>query len=408
MLFFFSLSHPRRRGRERSDGIGIIQQQENKNKQSSGVLYPFLTVQEVVVIAGHATGITGVYVVVETVTAIVVAIASIVVIVVQAPPIVVRSTRVTVHATAFDGVGFYDGRDGEFDGARIDDTDDVTDSGRLDDAKEGMFDPVFSVHLHNLLVVVGALEEFHTRIQRTSVRSEQDSHRRHRGGEGHSVDGTALHHLGDLFADVPGDVLQTLIVRFDGGLDGVLQRLRVTDGDRVGVETGGCDDRREGAEVTVLQVDGHLVWSRIGPVPQFHVGSEGGPLRLHEDLDAIDVRVGEGPRLEGSTLDVFRREQVPVSRPGTIQRTGSWPDEGPTAFLGVPHGRTGDLRPRGRLEEWGTVSTQLSGTRDVTTVITRLEGCGGGWGRSTAGSSVLDDEGSSLCRQTQGKDKLTE
>ena len=148
-----------------------------------------------------------------------------------------------------------------------------------------MLDAVLGVDLDDLLVVVGSLQQFDTCVQGTAIGTQQDGDGRDTGWERDSVDGTTLHDLGDFLSDVPGDVLEGLVVRFDGGLDGVLQRLCVPDGDRVGVEAGRGDDGREGTEVTVLEVDSHLVRRRVGSVPQFDVGRKGRTLGLHEDLD---------------------------------------------------------------------------------------------------------------------------
>ena len=177
------------------------------------------------------------------------------------------ASGVAVHAAPLDSVWLDNGRDGEFDRSGVDDSDDVSDSGRLNDGKEGMLDSVFGVDLDDLLVVVRTLEELEACVEGTSVRAQQDGDGGDRGGEGDGVDGTSLHDLGDVLSNVAGDVFEGFVVGFDGGLDGVLEGLRVADRHRVGVEAGGGNHGRKGAKVTVFEVHGHLVGGGVGPVP---------------------------------------------------------------------------------------------------------------------------------------------
>ena len=88
-------------------------------------------------------------------------------------------------------------------------------------------------------------------------------------------------HLGELV----GEVFDTAVldVGFDSGSDRVFHRGGVADGDRV-LRSGGSDDGAEGAQVTVFEVDSHLLWRVVGSLPELDVGVQGTSLGLEVDI----------------------------------------------------------------------------------------------------------------------------
>merc|ERR1719183_1808581 len=76
--------------------------------------------------------------------------------------------------TVVDGVRDDAGGHGELNGGGVDDADDVSRSGGLKDAEERPVEAVLGVQLHDLLVVVGALEELDPGVERPAVGPEID------------------------------------------------------------------------------------------------------------------------------------------------------------------------------------------------------------------------------------------
>mmetsp|Transcript_25638 Transcript_25638/g.54759 ORF Transcript_25638/g.54759 Transcript_25638/m.54759 type:complete len:316 (+) Transcript_25638:390-1337(+) len=258
-----------------------------------------------------------------------------------------------------------------------------------------MLDSIFGVDLYDLLVVVGTLEEFEAGVEGTPVGAQQHSDGGDRWGEGNRVDCSSLHDLWNVLADVSRDVLEGFVVGFDGGLDGVLQCLRVSDRNRVSVEARSGNHGREGTEVSVFEVDGHLVGRRIGSVPQLNVRREGGSLSLHKHLDTVDVGVREGPRLQGTSLDVFRGEHVAVSTRGTTSPR-PWTSEGAGIGVGVSNGSTGQGR---------TGASQFAGSAGGShaDVIEFVESAGFQNGRGVCSGCLGEGEG--IGRAEEGKNK---
>merc|ERR1719331_2575533 len=73
-----------------------------------------------------------------------------------------------------DGVRDDTGSHRELDGARVDDADDVTGSGGLEDAEERSVAAILGVQLDDLLVVVRPLEELDPRVERPPVSPDED------------------------------------------------------------------------------------------------------------------------------------------------------------------------------------------------------------------------------------------
>eukprot|EP00967_Tisochrysis_lutea_P121660 scaffold200691_cov33-Tisochrysis_lutea.AAC.1 len=103
--------------------------------------------------------------------------------------------------TADDGLGRDVGVDevrndggghGELNRRGIDATDDVAGAWRLEDAEEGAIEAILGVELNDLLVVIGALKELDTRVERPAVSLEQDLDGVHRRVEGVGAEGATL------------------------------------------------------------------------------------------------------------------------------------------------------------------------------------------------------------------------
>jgi hypothetical protein len=88
------------------------------------------------------------------------------------------------------------------------------------------------------------------------------------------------------------------------------RRTNVADGNSVG-SAGGVDEDTEGTEGPVLDVDAHAVGCVVGALPQVDVCVQRSAVCLHEDVDALNVGVGERPGPERPALDSGRDRSVP-------------------------------------------------------------------------------------------------
>ena len=213
----------------------------------------------------------------------------------------------------FDEERFEVASERELNGGSVDNTDNVSGSGGLEDGEERSLGTVFGVDFHDLLDVVRTLKEFDTGVQWTSVGLQQDLDGGDRRSERHGENGSSLHgagsgHLGELV----GEVFDTAIldVGLNSGSDRVFHGGSVADGNGVLGSRGG-DDSAEGAQVTVLKVDSHLLWGVVGSLPELNVGVERTSLSLEVDLNRVDGRGGERPGSETSSLDLDGGEGFP-------------------------------------------------------------------------------------------------
>ena len=198
-----------------------------------------------------------------------------------------------------DLIGNDGGGHGELNGGGVDDTDDVAGSGSLDDGEERAVEAVLGVKLDDLLVVVGTLEELNSGVEGTAVGLEHDLDGLDGGVEGVGAEGSSLDGHGG-GGDVGGRAVD--VVGGDLGGEGELDLADVADGNGVGA-AGGLNDGGEGAEGSVLDVHPHLAGGVVGSLPELDVGIEGTALGGQSDLEALESGGGEGPGLEGATLD---------------------------------------------------------------------------------------------------------
>mmetsp|Transcript_35476 Transcript_35476/g.72606 ORF Transcript_35476/g.72606 Transcript_35476/m.72606 type:complete len:358 (+) Transcript_35476:186-1259(+) len=219
-----------------------------------------------------------------------------------------EGVSVSAHTRRLDHVRLDDGAEGELHGGGVDDSDDVAASGALEDREEGPLHAVLGVQVDDLLDVVGSLEELDAGVEGTSVGAEHHLNGGDGGVEGLGVDGPSLDGARDDAVDAGGDggdvgagAADVGGVGLDGGGEGVLHGGGVAYGDGV-LAAGGVDDAGEGAEVSVLDVDPHLLGGVVGSLPELDVGVEGTSVGLHHDEDLVDGRGGEGPGAEGPSL----------------------------------------------------------------------------------------------------------
>lgn len=229
-----------------------------------------------------------------------------------------------IVASFFDEERFEVASKREFNRRRVHDTDDISSSGSLEDGEERPFGSVFGVDFHYLLDVVRTLKELDTGVQWTTVRLQQDLDGGDRRSEGHGENGSSLHgagsgHLGELV----GEVVDTAIldVGFDSGSDGVFHGGGVADGNGV-LRSRRSDHSAEGAQVTIFEVDSHLLWGVIGSLPELNVGVERTSLGLEVDLDGVDGWRCERPGSETSSLHLDGGESLPdILRKGHFSST---------------------------------------------------------------------------------------
>merc|ERR1719359_91383 len=216
-----------------------------------------------------------------------------------------------VHVVV-DGAG--DDRRGhrELDGSGVDDADDVARAGGLEDAEERAVAAVLRVQLDDLLIVVRALEELDSGVERAAVGLEEDLHAVDRRVERVGAEGAALDGRGGLHAISGGHVHN---VGDHVGGDGELDLADVADGDGVGA-TGGLDHGGEGAELAVLDVHAHLARGVVGAVPELNVGVERASLSAEDDLHLLDRGRAVRPGAERAALDENGRVKAIVAAPG--------------------------------------------------------------------------------------------
>mmetsp|Transcript_10156 Transcript_10156/g.21994 ORF Transcript_10156/g.21994 Transcript_10156/m.21994 type:complete len:338 (+) Transcript_10156:92-1105(+) len=190
---------------------------------------------------------------------------------------------------------------GEFHWRRVHNTHNISTSGGLNNSKERTVQTILCVKLNNLLVVVGALQQLDSGIQRTSISLEDDGNRVNGRvewvcSEGSSLDGLrSLGHRGN----IGGEAIIT--VGPHNGIEGELELTNVTNGNGVGA-TGSSNHGVEGTEGTILNVNTHFVGRVIGSLPKLNISVKRTSLGLQKHLNTLNGGVGERPGTEGSSL----------------------------------------------------------------------------------------------------------
>ena len=169
-----------------------------------------------------------------------------------------------------DGVRNNRGGHRELDRGGVDDADDIARSGSLEEAEEWPVPAVLGVELDDLLIVVGALQEFDASIERTAVGPEEDLDAVDRWVKRVRAEGPTLDGHGG------GGAIGRWMVDNVGDNVGGKRELNLTyvaDSHRVG-PAGGLNHGTEGSELPVLDVHAHLAGSVVGSVPELDVGVE--------------------------------------------------------------------------------------------------------------------------------------
>ena len=191
------------------------------------------------------------------------------------------------------------GGHGELDGGGVDDADHVARPGCLEDAEEGPVETVLGVQLHDLLVVVGALEQLDPGVERPAVSLEEDfdgvDHWVERvGTERATLDRYGRgHRLGGRVINIVGEHV---------GDEGELDLANVADSNCVWA-TGGLNGGAEGAELAVLDVHAHLAWGVVWSVPELDVRVERAALGGQDDLHLFNHGGAVRPCAEGAALN---------------------------------------------------------------------------------------------------------
>ena len=222
---------------------------------------------------------------------------------------------------------------GEFNGSSVEDSDDISSSGCLDDSVKWSGKTVFSVKLDDLLVVVRTLQQFDSCVEGTSVSLEKDLYTGDIRVERVSLEGSSLDSLRrNTGGELVGDTAEAIsFIGFYASGEGELHSSSVADSNRV-LATGSLDNSAEGTSVTVLNVDTHFLRGVIRSLPQVNVGIERTSFRLEKHLHALHGRSGERPSLKRASLHSDGGQSVPD-------------------VLGELHvGSAGANRGRGRLE----------------------------------------------------------
>mmetsp|Transcript_3203 Transcript_3203/g.6582 ORF Transcript_3203/g.6582 Transcript_3203/m.6582 type:complete len:322 (-) Transcript_3203:320-1285(-) len=206
--------------------------------------------------------------------------------------------RFAVITNLADFVWLHRGNQWEFNGRRVDNTNDISASWGLDNGREGAVHTIFSVNLNNLLLVIGSLQEFDKSIQRTSIGLQDEFHTVNKGIKGVCAKGSSLNR-----SQVVSLRHGTSINRQDLSVHGEFHLPNVSNSDGVG-STRGFDNGVEGTLATVFNVHTHFHGGVIGSLPQFDISIQGTSFGFQFDLDTFDAGIQESPGLEGVTLDL--------------------------------------------------------------------------------------------------------
>jgi hypothetical protein len=214
---------------------------------------------------------------------------------------------------------FHTDADWEFHGGGVHNSNDIPAARSFDDGEERTFHTIFTVQINNLLVIVGALQEFKTSVQRTAVRGDHDLDAANGRIKWKSLHGTSLNGLGSgrgcKFADhapkisltISGD---TTNINRQASREREFHLTSVANSDGV-LSSGGFNDGTEWAHVTVFVVHVHLDGSVVRSLPQFNIGMERTSVRAKHDLNAFNVRSRKRPSAERSTLYSGGRQSIP-------------------------------------------------------------------------------------------------
>jgi hypothetical protein len=160
-----------------------------------------------------------------------------------------------------NGKGFDTGREGEFDGGSIDNSDHIAGAGSFNDGIKGSNESIFQIDFHDLFVIVGTLQQFNAGIERSSIGLQQDGHGRHFGIKGirhHSptLNGFGRSHLRQ--RNTIGDQTDRRIeTGIDGGHEREFHTVFVAHSDSI--TTSGCfQDTAEGTFGTIFDIDTDL------------------------------------------------------------------------------------------------------------------------------------------------------
>lgn len=303
-----------------------------------------------------------------------------------------------------DHVRLHDGRHGEGQGARIDDTDRGSISRGVNDGEEGEVQSIFAENFNGLDAVGRPALEFDTCMHGTTIRLQQDLDAFDSVRKGKRLDGVTIHAvdvapLSQILDDgtrsrgtiaASQDVFN---VRYDTCTHGELQLVRVLDGNRV-VVVGHSHDSTEGVLASVFGEKADLLGGVVRSLPQGDVGAEWVSIVLEEDLDPLDVAVLDSPRLEAVSLDLLGGGSRPKAFDGLLDGTRPLP----TTSDALPGCRSSSRSAEGKillLEE----KLLFEGFVFVDAV---RQGSGRG-----LGGRRLDDEGSRALGENKEGDELT-